>query len=174
MSKEFFEKNRLILDKIKAKFPNNIKKLGDPLDDPILSPYTYPFIFLADRDPTGYEPNIYTGFAGLILIWKNETTGDFFISPDNTASPLIWNKIITDVNINSVLYKVTGIATLSLGSTAVLCPSIATDDIIQVNYKTASGIPGAIFVSSVTPGTGFTVQSTSLLDTGVIQWRILN
>lgn len=91
-----------------------------------------------------------------------------------TASPLIWNKIITDVNINSVLYKVTGIATLSLGSIAVSCPSIATNDIIELHYQTASGIPGAIFVSSVTPGTGFTVQSTSLLDTGVFQWNILN
>lgn len=174
MHKKFLEKNRIILNEIKNKFPERVKKLGDPLDDPILSPYTYSFIFLADRDPTGTEPDIYTGYAGLILIWENEASGDFFISPDNTASPLVWNKLVTDANINSVLYKAQGEITLSLGAASVSCPSLAAGDVIQLNYKTPGGVHGAVFVNSVNPGTGFTIGSTSLLDTSIVAWNVLN
>jgi hypothetical protein len=103
MNKEFFEKNKAILDEIKAKFPDRVKNLGDELGDPTLSPEIYPFVFLADRDPTGTESDIYQGYAGLILMWENTTSGDFFISPDNTASPFVWNKIASDSNLLTML-----------------------------------------------------------------------
>lgn len=165
--------NKSVLNEIKAKFPNRIKKLGEALNDPILSPYPF-FCFLADRDPTDDEPLVYHDYDGLILFWVNQASKEIFVSPDNMDETLGWQKIITENNIKPVLYKAQGTATLSLGAVSVSCASLAANDIIQLNYRTMGGTPGAIFVSSVNPGTGFTVHSSSLLDSSTFAWNVLN
>lgn len=101
MNKEFFEKNKVLLDELKKGIV--YKQLGEKLDDPVLTPYTSFFCFLADRDPTSSEPDVYQGYAGLILFWENTISGDFFISPDNIASPLAWNKIAVDANLLTMI-----------------------------------------------------------------------
>ncbi len=85
-----------------------------------------------------------------------------------------YDLIATNTNINSILYKAQGDVTLSLGSANVSCASLSEGDLIQLFYKTPSGTAGAVFVFSVNPGTGFTIKSTSLLDSSEISWKVLN
>lgn len=62
-----------------------------------------------------------------------------------------------------------GTATL-VASTGVTIAnsSVTTNTRIALATKTPGGTPGALFVNTVTPGTGFTVKSTSSTDTSVI------
>ncbi len=175
MNTEFFKSMQTLLKEAKEKRVNRINNLGDDLDDPpLLSPYNNFFNFLADRDPTIDEPDVYHDIDGLILFWLNKTIGELSVSTDNLDPTLAWTKIVTAKNINSILYKAQGSATLSLGSATVSCPSFASGDQIQLNCKSHGGTGGAIFVSSTTPGTGFTIGSTSLLDASTIGWNVLN
>jgi hypothetical protein len=103
MNKNFYGEIKQFLNEIKNKFPERIKKIGEPLDDPVLTPYTNFFCFLADRDPTSSEPLVYQGYDGLIIFWVNESTEQIFISMNNLATPLAWDKIITQSILLSVL-----------------------------------------------------------------------
>jgi len=94
MNKELFDKTKLILDEIKAKYTNRIRKPGETLTDPVLSPYPI-YTFLADRDPTEDEPNVYHGYDGLVLFWVNQTSTELSVSTDNLDPTLGWKKVVT-------------------------------------------------------------------------------
>lgn len=89
-----------LMKEIIGRYPKNIKKSGETLQDPILSPYPF-FCFLADNDPTTDEPTVYHGYDGLLLFWVNTTSHDLFVSTDNLDPTLGWSKIITSPIITS-------------------------------------------------------------------------
>jgi len=64
---------------------------------------TWPmYVIIADRDPTSVEP-ILTDYENQIIMcrWLNTTTKDQFTCVEgSTYNNLVWDKIITDRNIN--------------------------------------------------------------------------
>jgi hypothetical protein len=66
-----------------------------------------------------------------------------------------------------------GVAALVLGTKAVAAPSVTAQSLIFLTVQ-----PGAVplalpWVSSVTPGTGFTITSLSLADVAAVGWWIV-
>lgn len=133
--------------------------------DPVLSPYPL-LCYYADRDPTIDEPLIYSDYPGLYYIWINTINNTVWVSFDNTTAAMVWRRMAA--------YKTEGVATLSLGSATIDCTTIVSGDQIQLSYQSPSGVVGALFVASVTAGTGFVINSTSLLDSSIVNWKILN
>jgi hypothetical protein len=66
----------------------------------------------------------------------------------------------------------TGTAVLVTGTIAVANTFITAASIIKVFVQTPGGTVGAPFVSAITPTTGFTISSTSALDTSTITYEI--
>lgn len=141
--------------------------------------------FQQDWNSDGVPGNIMVlGQGGTLFIYDrivDTTTGIRYIC----ANPGIFDNVDTytgcefvldvdESNINSVLYKAQGDITLSLGSATVSCNILESGDQIQICYKSPAGTPGSVFVTSVNPGTGFTLGSTSLLDASTINWKVLN
>ena len=67
-----------------------------------------------------------------------------------------------------------GTATLVLGTKAVSAPAVTANSIVVITVQ-----PGAVplalpYVSSITPGTGFTITSLNLTDTAVVGWIIVD
>jgi hypothetical protein len=60
------------------------------------------------------------------------------------------------------------------GTTAVAVPntSVTANSRIFLGCATPGGTPGALYVSSVTPGTGFSFKSTNAADTSTIAYEI--
>jgi hypothetical protein len=162
----------------------NLKSAGViPGTDPQDGGYDTFLNFVCTRDPTSNEPLMPYNFPWLPFWWQTATSSDswttytttnFWLCVNSTAENMVWWRMVFDANIHSVLYKAQGSAILSLGSATISCPSLNSGDQIQLNYQTPGGTPGAIFVESVTAGTGFTVRSSSLLDGSTFNWSVLN
>lgn len=79
-----------------------------------------------------------------------------------------------------ITYRSTGItnaragttAAMTAGSVAVSNTSVTTNSVITASLKTAGGTVGSPFVSVITPGSGFTLKSTSGTDTSVYNYFI--
>lgn len=67
-----------------------------------------------------------------------------------------------------------GNATLVAGSVVVANTSVTANSGIFPGFRTPSANAGALFVSSVTPGTGFTIKSTNAADTSGIKYLIVD
>jgi hypothetical protein len=106
--------------------------------------------YVATRDPTINEPLIYNGYPYLQQLWQTVesvddfatfTTTGYWLSPDNTASALIWWKMVFDANILSVLsargWKINTTRGYtdqsSLGFNAPRRPSLTNDTAINVS-----------------------------------------
>lgn len=76
----------------------------------------------------------------------------------------------TDSNSQGFVY--TGTAVLSAGTIAVANTNITAAAKIKVYVQTPGGTVGAPFVSVITAGTGFTIASSSALDTSTIRYEI--
>ncbi len=68
-----------------------------------------------------------------------------------------------------------GIATLTAGGVAVVSAPLvtATSEILLTGRGGNVANLGVLYVSSVTPGVSFTVQSTNILDLQTFSWMIL-
>jgi hypothetical protein len=67
-----------------------------------------------------------------------------------------------------------GSATLALGTKAVAAPLVTANSLIFLTVQ-PSTVPLALpYVSSVTPGTGFTITSLNLTDTATVGWFIVD
>lgn len=139
------------------------------------------FYYLCDRDPTSSEPDCYTDISDFLYCWQNQTSGELWWCQDNSEDAMVFARTITPLNLVSELSAVgfnapvaSGDATLSLGAATVSLSSLTTGQKIKLSYKTPAGVPGAVFPSSFTAGTGFHIGSTSLLDSSVIHWEISN
>lgn len=104
---------------------------------------------------------------------------EFFTMYDDTVScnklnvygELSFAALLTDKN--SI-----GTVTLSLGSVNVSPAYLTTNDHIILTCITALGTPGFLYVSARTNGVGppgsFTISSTSVLDTSIVRYIIVN
>lgn len=64
-----------------------------------------------------------------------------------------------------------GTATLALGTVTVAAPAVTANSVILLTPQTLPlGLP---YVSSKTPGTGFTITSLSATDTATVGWLIV-
>lgn len=61
------------------------------------------YYYLCDRDPTSSEPDCYLDISDFKYMWLNTTTGDFWWCSDNTTNAMVWQKLATSSNIDSVL-----------------------------------------------------------------------
>lgn len=66
-----------------------------------------------------------------------------------------------------------GKATLVNGSVAVSLPAVDANSVILVSRMTPSGSLGYLSVPSVTPGTGFTITSSSGADNSLVGYAVL-
>jgi hypothetical protein len=69
--------------------------------------------------------------------------------------------------------SVMGRATLVAGTVVVTTSAVTSASEIFLTTQVPGGTAGALRVSARTPGTSFTVQSTSGTDTGTFAWLIL-
>lgn len=65
-----------------------------------------------------------------------------------------------------------GTATLIAGVVVIGQPLVSSTTQIELRCISASGVPGALFVSSTTAGTGFDINSTSATDTSKVAWTL--
>lgn len=66
-----------------------------------------------------------------------------------------------------------GKASLTAGSVPVTLPAVSSGSVILVSRMTPSGTLGHLSVASVTPGTGFTVASSSASDASLVGYLVL-
>lgn len=67
-----------------------------------------------------------------------------------------------------------GTATLVLGVKAVAAPAVTANSIIFLTPQPGAAPLALAYVSSVTPGTGFTITSLNLTDTATVGWFIVD
>lgn len=56
---------------------------------------------------------------------------------------------------------------------AVAAPAVTSSSPVLLTIQSPAGTPGSPYVSSVTPGTGFSVKSTSGSDSSTVAWVII-
>jgi hypothetical protein len=66
-----------------------------------------------------------------------------------------------------------GTAALALGTVTVAAPQVTANSVILLTVQSLGGTLGLPYVSSRTPGTGFTITSLSALDTSTVAWVII-
>lgn len=66
-----------------------------------------------------------------------------------------------------------GTATLVNGTVAVALPAVDAGDVILVSRMTPSGTLGHLSVPTVSPGTGFTITSSSAAENSVVGYLVL-
>lgn len=66
-----------------------------------------------------------------------------------------------------------GAVSLTSGSVAVTLPVVDAESVILVSHMTPSGTLGELSVPSVTPGTGFTIASSSAGDNSLVGYLVL-
>ena len=67
-----------------------------------------------------------------------------------------------------------GIATLVLGTVTVAAPLVTANSIVLLTVQPNTTPLALPYVSSITPGTGFTVTSLNLTDTAKVGWLIVD
>lgn len=72
------------------------------------------------------------------------------------------------------LAEKSGLVTLTAGSATVTNKHVQADSRIFLTVNTPSGTPGTPRVSGRTPGTSFSVASSSALDGSTVAWLIVN
>jgi len=66
-----------------------------------------------------------------------------------------------------------GVATLALGTATVAAPKVTANSIIMLTVQPPTTPLALPYVASVTPGTGFTINSLSLSDAAKVGWLIV-
>lgn len=65
-----------------------------------------------------------------------------------------------------------GTITLAAGGATVTTTAITATSRIFLTTQAPGGTPGAVYVNTITAGTGFTIRSTSGTDTSLVAWMI--
>ena|ERR1041385_773878 len=65
-----------------------------------------------------------------------------------------------------------GQANLVNGTITIPAATVTSSSAIQLGYGVVSGVPGILFVSSISSGVSFTVTSTSDSDNSTINWMV--
>jgi hypothetical protein len=118
------------------------------------------FYYACDRDPTGTEPDIYTGYPDFLYSWWNQTSGQIWWCQNNTVSPLQWNSTQIGMQRNysirtspafntsytpNTMLDTLVVATVSLGVTLLLPSQINAEvdtgsGFVTVGYVALSGL----------------------------------
>jgi len=65
-----------------------------------------------------------------------------------------------------------GTTTLNTGAATVAISTITSTSRIFLTIQSPGGTPGAVYVNTITAGTGFTIRSTSSTDASLVAWMI--
>lgn len=100
---------------------------------------------------------------------------DYTLTPYESVSFIYDNSLDRWVVISKSRAPVGGTATLSSGTVTVNTAAVKTGNFILVSYNTPSGTPGILSApsASITNGTSFVINSTSMLDSGTVNWTII-
>jgi|GEM_PF-4851680 len=137
--------------------------------DPVLvynAAYVY---FTCDRDPTATEP-IVSGYSipnTWLFYWWNTTTNDVFVCQNGSASPLVWWKQASSLNIASMLSsigwninKARGYSSQSLSFNTPRTPSVTNDTFVICNVTMAiTLVQTSTITAQVDPGSGFVTRA---------------
>ncbi len=66
-----------------------------------------------------------------------------------------------------------GLAVLAAGRAVVAAPAVTALSLIFLTPQPGASPLALPYVSAVTPGTGFTISSLSLLDTAAVAWFVI-
>ena len=66
-----------------------------------------------------------------------------------------------------------GVASLVLGTVTVAAPAVTANSVIFLTVQPGASPLALPYVSSKTPGTGFTITSLNLTDTATVGWLIV-
>ncbi|HWM96737.1 MAG TPA: hypothetical protein VNO54_06735 [Streptosporangiaceae bacterium] len=67
-----------------------------------------------------------------------------------------------------------GTATLVLGTKAVAAPLVTANSIVILTPQLGVAPLAVCYISSLTPGVGFTITSLNLTDTATVGWMIMD
>lgn len=67
-----------------------------------------------------------------------------------------------------------GAVSLTSGSVTVSLPAVESDSVVLVSRMTPSGTLGNLSVPSVTPGSGFTISSSSASENSLVAYLVLS
>lgn len=65
-------------------------------------------------------------------------------------------------------------AAMVAGTISVSTTAITANSVVILTQKAIGGTPGALYVSSISIGSGFTIKSTSSTDTSTVNWIIMD
>jgi hypothetical protein len=119
--------------------------------------------WISDHIPTSEEATS----IGTIELYDelfDTSSSNLYICVDATPKNLQWQKIIGN--------KASGSVTLIGGQAIVSYPEITATNSIFLNVRSASGVSGALYTKGPVVGVGFTIFSTSALDTSTVGWEI--
>lgn len=119
--------------------------------------------WISDHVPTSDEKTK-VGTIELYDEFIDVSTSSLYLCVDATEGNLKWQRIMG--------LKAIGDTILIAGESVISYPEITSNDSITLSSISSSGIPGALYAKSITPGIGFTIVSTSALDTSTVQWGI--
>lgn len=111
-------------------------------------------------------------------------TNDYFIMPNgqSNGSFSLFGGSANSLNLGSVGCGIaikegtnarSGAATLVGGTVTVANTSVTANTRIQVTGQVDGGTPGWLRISARVPGTSFTITSSSVLDTSVVGWFMI-
>jgi hypothetical protein len=95
--------------------------------------------------------------------WYNTVNNNRFVCVDATVGALRWRRVLVPI--------FRALATLSSGSVIVSLPALTANMAIGIVELSANNA-GAKYISSKTPGTGFTISSTNILDASIVMYEI--
>jgi len=95
--------------------------------------------------------------------WFNTSNNNRFVCVDDTIGALKWRRVVVPA--------FRALATLSSGSVVVSLPALTANMAIGIVELSANNA-GAKYISSKTPGTGFTISSTNAADSSVVMYEI--
>jgi len=107
-----------------------------------------------------------TGFSSLA---SGQTAGDF---TSFGAGGVIIGTAGGGISIKEGTNARAGAATLVAGTVVVPTNKVTANSRIQLTAQTSGAGPGSLRISARTPGTSFTITSTSATDTSLVAWEI--
>lgn len=98
-----------------------------------------------------------------------KNTGDIVVTAGNLQLATIGNGLQVKTGTNSKL----GTVTLVAGNATVANTSVTTNSRIFLTSQSDGGVIGFLRITAKTAGTSFVISSSSLLDTSVVAWMIV-
>jgi hypothetical protein len=108
-----------------------------------------------------------TGYFGTSIV---APTGTFA-----TAVTVPTITVATKVNVTTGANKSIGVSgAMTAGTITISTTAVTSSSIIMLVHATVGGTQGILSVGTITNGTSFQINSSSVLDTGTVNWWIIN